>query len=81
MHFHVVCDIFATRSPLQIPHIQIPQECVLEVASVLRVEINQMLTVLRDIGTGRDIKQFLTVSSYLPSSLCEAMASFDFVRN
>lgn len=69
MHFHVVFDIFAIRSPLQIPHIAVPQECVLEAASILRVEINQIFIVLREIGTGRDIKKFLTVSS----SLREAM--------
>jgi reticulon-1 len=40
----------------------IPQECVLEAASVLRIEINQVFAILREIGTGRDIKKFLTVS-------------------
>ncbi|CAI8604404.1 unnamed protein product [Vicia faba] len=54
-------SVFIHKSPLQIPHIAVPQECVLEAASVLRVEINQMFTVLREIGTGRDIKKFLTV--------------------
>ncbi|CAK8573436.1 unnamed protein product [Lathyrus sativus] len=54
-------SVFIHKSPLQIPHIQVPQERALEVASVLRVEINQMFTILRDIGTGRDIKKFLTV--------------------
>lgn len=62
MHFHVVFDIFATRSPMQIPHVSVPQECVLEVASVLRVETNRVVTALREIGTGRDIKKFLSVS-------------------
>jgi hypothetical protein len=58
---------------MQIPNISIPQECIIEAVTVLRIEINQVFTVLREIGTGRDIKKFLTVSLSLPSSLCEAM--------
>lgn len=54
-------SVFIHKSPLQIPHVVIPQECVLEAASVLRIEINQVFAILREIGTGRDIKKFLTV--------------------
>ncbi|KAJ1384971.1 Reticulon [Sesbania bispinosa] len=54
-------SVFIHKSPLQIPHIAIPEECVLEVVSALRVEINQAFVVLREIGTGRDLKKFLTV--------------------
>ena len=75
---------FATRSPLQIPHVVIPQECVLEAASVLRIEINHVFAILREIGTGRDIKKFLTVSwSVLHPyvKLCFKLESYPFISN
>jgi len=63
-------EIFWTRSPLHIPHIVIPEDCVLEAASAIRNEINRAFVVLREIGTGRDLKKFLSVSWFLPSFSC-----------
>lgn len=54
-------SVFIHKSPLHIPHIAVPEECVLEVASALRIEINRAFVVLREIGTGRDLKKFLSV--------------------
>lgn len=73
-----------TRSPLQIPHVVIPQECVFEAASVLRIEINQVFAILREIGTGRDIKKFLTVSCSIfhpHTKLCFKLESYPFISN
>ncbi|KAE9589083.1 hypothetical protein Lal_00000258 [Lupinus albus] len=54
-------SVFIHKSPLHIPHIAIPEECVVEIASALTIEINRAFVVLRDIGTGRDLKKFLSV--------------------
>ncbi|KAJ9139819.1 hypothetical protein P3X46_030517 [Hevea brasiliensis] len=53
---------FINKSPPEIAEIVLPEKCVLEVASALRIEINRALAVLRDIASGRDVKKFLTVS-------------------
>ncbi|XP_057425002.1 reticulon-like protein B1 [Lotus japonicus] len=58
-------SVFIHKSPLHIPHIAIPEDCALQVASAIRVEINQAFVVLRQIGTGRDIKKFLSVIGIL----------------
>jgi len=55
-------EIFSTRSPLHIPHVVIPEECLVEAASAIRIELNRAFVVLREIGTGRDLKKFLSVS-------------------
>lgn len=55
-----------TRSPPRIPEIRLPENCVLEVASAVRVEVNRALAVLRDIASGRDLKKFLGVCQSLP---------------
>ncbi|XVF53500.1 hypothetical protein PTKIN_Ptkin05aG0104100 [Pterospermum kingtungense] len=52
---------FINRSPPNIPEVVIPEKCVLEVASALRIEINRALDVVRDIASGRDLKTFLRV--------------------
>ncbi|KAH7538123.1 hypothetical protein FEM48_Zijuj03G0165700 [Ziziphus jujuba var. spinosa] len=52
---------FINKSPPHIPEVQLPEKCVLEVASALRIEFNQALAVLRDIASGRDLKKFLGV--------------------
>ncbi|KAH7522935.1 hypothetical protein ACOSP7_027593 [Xanthoceras sorbifolium] len=52
---------FINKSPPQIPVVSIPEKCVLEVASALRIEINCALAVLRDIASGKDLKKFLGV--------------------
>lgn len=55
---------FLTRSAPHIPEVQLPEKCVLEVASAFRAEINLALSVLRDIASGRDLKKFLGVSNF-----------------
>jgi hypothetical protein len=52
---------FINKSPPHIPEVQLPEKCVLEVASALRAEINMAFAVLRDIASGRDLKKFLGV--------------------
>ncbi|XP_061361331.1 reticulon-like protein B1 [Gastrolobium bilobum] len=54
-------SVFIHKSPLHIPLVAVPEECVLVVASALRIEINRAFVVLREIGTGRDLKKFLSV--------------------
>ncbi|KAK7391311.1 hypothetical protein VNO78_19725 [Psophocarpus tetragonolobus] len=58
-------SVFIHKSPLQIPHIAIPEKCIVEAASALRIEINRGLVLLREIGTGRDLKKFLSVIGVL----------------
>jgi hypothetical protein len=53
--------IFIKKSPPHIPEIIIPEEPVLKCTSSLRVEINHIFAVLRDIATGKDLKKFLSV--------------------
>jgi len=52
---------FINKSPPKIPHVHIPEEPVLQVASALRIEINRAFTLLREIASGRDLKKFLSV--------------------
>lgn len=52
---------FINKSPPNIPDISLPEKHVLEIASVLRNDINYALHVLRDIALGRDLKKFLSV--------------------
>jgi len=49
------------KSPPRIPDVAIPEKPVLQFASELRILINQSLTVLRDIASGRDLKMFVSV--------------------
>ncbi|CAK7324828.1 unnamed protein product [Dovyalis caffra] len=56
---------FLNKSPPKIPEVVLPEKCVREVASELRIEINRGLVVLRAIATGRDLKQFLAVIAIL----------------
>ncbi|GAU32333.1 hypothetical protein TSUD_43750 [Trifolium subterraneum] len=58
-------SVFIHKSPMQIPNISIPQESIIEAVTVLRIEINRGFTILREIGTGRDIRKFLTVVGVL----------------
>lgn len=53
-------SIFIHKAPLQIPQVAIPEECVIQVVSALRIEINRAFILLREIGTGRDLKKLLT---------------------
>lgn len=52
---------FINKSPPRIPEVGLPENCVLEVASAVRAEINCALAVLQDIASGRDLKKFLGV--------------------
>ncbi|CAI0402893.1 unnamed protein product [Linum tenue] len=58
---------FINKSPPQIPEVVIPEKCILEVASALRIEFNRGCTVLREIASGRDLKKFVIVSSFASS--------------
>lgn len=49
------------RTPPRIPEVHLPEEPFLQVAAALRIEINRGFVVLRDIVTGRDLKEFLIV--------------------
>ncbi|KAF8408891.1 hypothetical protein HHK36_004960 [Tetracentron sinense] len=53
--------ILHKMSPPHIPKVYIPEDPVLQIASALRIEINQCFAVLRDMASGRDLKKFLTV--------------------
>jgi len=52
---------FIHKSPPKIPEVSIPEKPVLEIVSALRIEINQGLSVIRDIASGKDLKKFLSV--------------------
>ncbi|KAI9384267.1 hypothetical protein POPTR_012G035600v4 [Populus trichocarpa] len=52
---------FLNKPPPKIPEVVLPEKCVREVASVLRIEINRGFAVLRDIASGRDLKKVLAV--------------------
>ncbi|KAF8379619.1 hypothetical protein HHK36_029060 [Tetracentron sinense] len=52
---------FINKSPPHIPEVYLPEDPVLQIASALRIEINQCFAVLRDMASGRDLKKFLTV--------------------
>ncbi|KAJ0715237.1 hypothetical protein HanPI659440_Chr13g0498821 [Helianthus annuus] len=45
----------------EFPQVALDEDTVLEVASVLRHEINNALEVLREIASGKDLKEFLAV--------------------
>lgn len=52
---------FINKSPPHIPEVNIPENVVREIASVLRFEVNRAFTILRDIASGKDLKKFLAV--------------------
>nr|AFW99831.1 reticulon-like protein [Gossypium hirsutum] len=52
---------FIHKSPPRIPEIHLPEEPFLQVASALAIELNQGLKLLRDIASGRNLKEFLMV--------------------
>ncbi|MBA0652063.1 hypothetical protein Goklo_019348 [Gossypium klotzschianum] len=54
-------EIVLNRCPTRIPEVQIPKDPVLECAQALRFEINCDFSVLQDIASGRDLKNFLAV--------------------
>jgi len=52
---------FINKSPPKIPQIQIPEKPFLQIVSAITCEINRALVVIRDIASGKDLKQFLFV--------------------
>ncbi|KAG8486287.1 hypothetical protein CXB51_019697 [Gossypium anomalum] len=52
---------FIHKSPPRIPEVHLPEEPFLQVASALAIELNQGLKLLRDIASGRNLKEFLMV--------------------
>ncbi|MFQ6626734.1 hypothetical protein Gotur_005098 [Gossypium turneri] len=52
---------FIHKAPPRIPEIHLPEEPFLQVASALAIELNQGLKLLRDIASGRNLKEFLMV--------------------
>ncbi|KAM1476749.1 hypothetical protein FF1_038214 [Malus domestica] len=52
---------FINKSPPHIPQVQIPEKLVLQIASVITLEINRAFVILREIASGKDLKQFLSV--------------------
>ncbi|MBA0636072.1 hypothetical protein Godav_025718 [Gossypium davidsonii] len=58
-------EIVLNRCPTRIPEVQIPKDPVLECAQALRFEINCDFSVLQDIASGRDLKNFLAVIASL----------------
>ena len=59
--FNSLLKISIYRTPPRIPEVHLPEEPFLQVASALRIEINQGFAVLRNIASGRDLKKFLIV--------------------
>lgn len=49
------------RSPPTIPEVQIPEDTLRQVAGAVRIEVNNFLGMLRDVASGRDLKNFLAV--------------------
>ncbi|XP_047327490.1 reticulon-like protein B3 [Impatiens glandulifera] len=69
------------KSPLRIPEISIPEEPIHQITSVLRLEINRTIEILRDIASGKDLKQFLYVMaglwiSSVIGSFCDFLTLF-----
>ncbi|KAI4348003.1 hypothetical protein L6164_008768 [Bauhinia variegata] len=58
-------SVFISRGPPQMPEVVIPEKCALEIASLLRTEINRAFVDLRHIASGRDLKHFLGVIAAL----------------
>ncbi|XP_022140805.1 reticulon-like protein B1 isoform X2 [Momordica charantia] len=48
------------ESSPHIPEIRLNLDCLPEVANQLRIEINRVISTLRDIASGRDLKKFLS---------------------
>lgn len=68
-HLELTLPAYFFRSPPHIPEVSIPEKPLLEFASVLRYEIYQVLYVLREIASGRDLKKFIGVCWILDSQL------------
>ncbi|XP_022140804.1 reticulon-like protein B1 isoform X1 [Momordica charantia] len=53
-------NTFINKSSPHIPEIRLNLDCLPEVANQLRIEINRVISTLRDIASGRDLKKFLS---------------------
>ncbi|KAM2227764.1 hypothetical protein ACFXTI_014538 [Malus domestica] len=51
---------FINKSPPHIPQVQIPEKPVLQIASAITSEINRAFVIVREIASGKDLKQFLS---------------------
>ncbi|KAK4796070.1 hypothetical protein SAY86_028396 [Trapa natans] len=56
---------FINKSPPRLPEVSIPEEPLLQFASVIRLELNCSAATLREIASGRDLKKFLAIISGL----------------
>ncbi|CAL2228696.1 unnamed protein product [Prunus armeniaca] len=52
---------FINKSPPRIPQVKIPEKPVLQIASAITIEINRAFVILREIASGKDLKQFLFI--------------------
>ncbi|KAF6145978.1 hypothetical protein GIB67_033337 [Kingdonia uniflora] len=52
---------FINKSAPRIPDLRLPEDPLLQFTATLRIEVNCVLSVLRDIASGRDLKKFLAV--------------------
>ncbi|PQM36619.1 reticulon-like protein B2 [Prunus yedoensis var. nudiflora] len=56
-----LAPLVTCRSPPRFPKVQIPEKPVLQIASAITIEINRAFVILREIASGKDLKQFLSV--------------------
>jgi Reticulon len=61
MNFQFNCFF---RAPLRIPEVDISEDKARRMAHALRNDINRVLSLLRDVALGRDLKKFLMVCSF-----------------
>ncbi|KAI4340901.1 hypothetical protein MLD38_025695 [Melastoma candidum] len=52
---------FVNKAPPRIPKVNLQEKCVVEMASALRYEANRGLAILKDVGSGRELKELLVV--------------------
>ncbi|CAI9291146.1 unnamed protein product [Lactuca saligna] len=52
---------FIKKSHPQIPKIYIPEEPLMQIVAMLRIEINQGFATIQDISSGKNLKKFLLV--------------------
>lgn len=64
MNLNLQLNFCFFRAPLKIPEVHIPEDKARHVAYALRNDINRVLSLLRDVALGRDLKKFLMVCSY-----------------
>ncbi|KGN57883.1 reticulon-like protein B1 [Cucumis sativus] len=53
-------NTFINKTPPQIPDVRLPEDCLLQVVTSLRIEINRIISTLRDVASGRDLRKFLS---------------------